>query len=173
METRATVNEDGTLSVPMADLERYIGKDCDISIKIHREGRSKDANAYFHVLCRKMAEIANISLLEMKNRLLADYGQADTDFGQIKMRYGVDWTKQEIHLSPTGDYDGEYAYYELIRGSHTYNTEEMSKLIDRTVVEANLMGVETLPPDEIKRMEVAWQAQGKAQETKEPNRKGS
>ena len=41
-------------------------------------------------------------------------------------------------------------------GSHTYDTEEMSRLIDGVVTECRELGIETLPPDELKRMKEQW-----------------
>ena len=69
---------------------------------------------------------------------------------------------ETYHLAPTSQVrignDGiEYRTYKMIRGSHTYNTEEMSHLIDGIVSEAKELGIETLPPDEIERMMSTWQ----------------
>jgi 16S rRNA U1498 N3-methylase RsmE len=44
----------------------------------------------------------------------------------------------------------------VMRGSHTYNTAEMSRLIDATVEEAKELGVETLTPDQLERMKASW-----------------
>lgn len=43
-----------------------------------------------------------------------------------------------------------------MRGSHTYNTAEMSKLIDGTVSEAKELGIETMTPDQIEEMKQKW-----------------
>lgn len=43
-----------------------------------------------------------------------------------------------------------------MRGSHTYDTKEMSRLIDGTVEEAKELGIETLTPDQVERMKQAW-----------------
>ena len=50
----------------------------------------------------------------------------------------------------------EFTHYAVIRGSHTYNTKEMSILIDGTVDEAKGLGIETIPPDELKLMLSKW-----------------
>lgn len=40
----------------------------------------------------------------------------------------------------------------MLRGSSTYDTDEMSKLINGLVSECQEMGIETLPPQELERM---------------------
>ena len=47
-----------------------------LSVKIvqYREKRSLDANAYFHVLVGKIADITGQSNIYMKNRLISEYG---------------------------------------------------------------------------------------------------
>ena len=44
----------------------------------------------------------------------------------------------------------------VMRGSHTYDTKEMSELIKGTVEEAKELGIETATPQEIKEMEERW-----------------
>lgn len=44
--------------------------------------------------------------------------------------------------------------YEVVRGSHTYTSEEMSVLISGTIAEAKeIGGIEVLPPEEVKRLQ--------------------
>lgn len=49
-----------------------------------------------------------------------------------------------------------YRTYALLRGSHTFNREEMSRLIDTAVEGAKALGIETMTPDELKRMMEAY-----------------
>ena len=68
--------------------------------------------------------------------------------------------REDIHVKPIGrEYsDGcEWVRFAFMRGSHTYNTAEMSRLIDGTVAEAKQLGIETLPPSELERMKAAWE----------------
>ena len=43
-----------------------------------------------------------------------------------------------------------------MRGSHTFDSAEMSRLITATVDEAKELGIETMTPDEIARMNALW-----------------
>ena len=68
---------------------------------------------------------------------------------------------EEIHMKfmKQGD-DGAY-WYKVYRGSHTYDTSEMSKLLEGTVWEAKAQGIETKTPEELHRLEMLWREKGK------------
>jgi hypothetical protein len=44
----------------------------------------------------------------------------------------------------------------LYKGSHLYDTKEMSRLIDYIVEEAKDLGIETMTPDDVARMKASW-----------------
>lgn len=130
---------------------------CDIK----REKRSLSANAFFHVLCQKVAEKTSQSLTEVKNQMIADFGQIDTEIGSIILRDDIEWRKLEIHLHPTThtkilDNGKMYRVYYVMRGSHTYDTREMSRLIEGIVQEAKQQDIETLTPRELEQMLGRW-----------------
>ena len=149
------------------DPEELRGCDVDIKATKHRDKRSLTANAYFHVLVDKISKKIGISATEAKNSLISDYGQL-----QYQESGAIDWAAKpegfnylkctETHYRPSGEHvcslDGsrQFEIYWVMRGSHTYNTEEMSKLIDGTVSEAKELGIETLTPAEQERMLNAW-----------------
>lgn len=147
-------------SVP-TDLEDLQGKDLDVVAKIHREKRSLNANAYFHVLSGKIAEKAGTSLNHEKNRLIREYGQYEVIDGMIptltaKEKYEDKMLDMEgVHLKVV-ERPGIVVKMAVMRGSHTYNTAEMSRLIDATVEEAKELGIETMTPEAIRRMMDAW-----------------
>ena len=65
------------------------------------------------------------------------------------------------HLKPTqktlSKGDSLFRWYYQIKGSSEYNTAEMSRLIDGIVSECKELGIETLPPEELKRMMEGYQ----------------
>lgn len=131
-------------------------------LKEHKEKRSLNANAYFHVLVEKIAEKMLLSHTEVHNRMIADYGYADPDVGTIILKDEIPWERLQIHLRPTTatrmmDNGKLYRVYYVMRGSHTYNTAEMSRLISGTVEEAKALDIETMSPDNLKRMVQAWE----------------
>ncbi|HWT75322.1 MAG TPA: hypothetical protein VN258_11495 [Mobilitalea sp.] len=143
-------------------------KDCEklrIKVDKYREKRSLDANAYFHLLNGKIAEALHISQDRCKNILLSRYGQLEYIDGKIptyliKSQYDNEiMERSDIHFKPIGHEvlnDEDYTKYAVIRGSHTYDTKEMSVLIDRTVEDAKELGINTVSPDEIRMMMERW-----------------
>lgn len=148
-------------------IQKYMDKPgLDIEIKIHRERRSRNANAYFHVLSGEIAEALTISKAKSKNMLICKYGQPQLLPDGSMMVYKTNapeefmWEQESIHCIPVkyGKENGnDITFYKVYRGSHTYNTYEMSKLIDGTVADAKELGIETMTPAELERMLKAWQ----------------
>jgi len=127
----------------------------------NQKQRSLNANAYFHKLVALIAEKLGNSNAYQKNLLIRRYGQYEYIDGQIptvqiKSVYDSAMDQREdIHFNPIG-INGEFTKYAIMRGSHTYDVKEMSRLIDGTVSEAKELGIETLTNDEIRRLEEAW-----------------
>lgn len=140
-------------------------KDYTIIIKRFRQTRSLDANSYFHVLCGKIAEKIGSSKIEVKNRMIALYGQPyliDGKLDYIIVRDDKPVEKfAEIHLQPTAqtkELNG-ILYRVYINMRHTgkndfddgYDSKEFSLLIDGIVSEAREIGLteaEIMSPNE-------------------------
>lgn len=143
-------------------------KEFDLSIKRHRQKRSLDANAYFHVLVGKIANKMEISKAEVKNKMLSLYGQLDTDENGksifMIVRDDVEVEKwNEIHLWPTSQtriLNGcTYRVYAVIKGSHLLNSKEMYLLIKGTISEARDAGLseaEIMSPKEKEMLEKVY-----------------
>lgn len=133
----------------------------DITAKVHREKRSLNANNFFHVLAGKIAEKVGTTLTHEKNRLIRDYGQYEMiddliPTVTVKAQYEDRMLDLEaVHLK-TIERHGETIRMAFLRGSHTYNTAEMARLIDGAVSDAKDLGIETMPPNEIERMKALW-----------------
>lgn len=133
--------------------------------KEHRK-RSLDSNAYFHVLCDKLRQKLGISMARCKNHLIADYGQI-LYLGDEPMIYKTNAPEdymmelETLHtkcVKATTENGRDVFFYRVYRGSHEYNTEEMSRLINGTVEECKAQGIETATPDEIARMQALWES---------------
>ena len=130
-----------------------------------KKHRSLDSNAYFHLLVDKLRQKLNISFACCKNHLIASYGQIQyiNDEQLIyKTNAPVEYMQEQesIHSSciKIVEENGHNVYfYRLYRGSHTYDTSEMSKLINGTVEECKAQGIETATPKQIEEMQRLWQ----------------
>ena len=134
-------------------LQTFSGKEIDIRLKQHREKRSLDANAYYWCLLTKLARIHGWSNAEAHNRMLRDYGQYEQVEGQLIAvpLPDTDQTEREVlskmeyHLALSPKVTimkGETKrVYLLLRGSSTYNTEEMARLISGLIEECRYSGI--------------------------------
>ena len=128
--------------------------------------RSLTANAYFHTLVQQLAQAQNppISLAACKNMMIAAYGQPEyIDGQQAVIKSNVPAEKmQEVEylhtaLVKVSEENGKEVYfYRIYRGSHTYNSAEMQKLIAGTVQECDNVGIETATPAEVQKMIEVW-----------------
>lgn len=144
------------------EYDRLKDKDIRMELKEYREKRSLNANNYFHKLVSMIADATNTSHTEVHNHLISEYGCMDEDIKNIIMDDEIPYQQLDtIHLRPTSatkvlDNGKLYRVYIVMRGSHTYDTKEMARLIDGTVSEAKELGIETLPPDELEKMKSMW-----------------
>lgn len=132
---------------------------CNIDIKKHREKRSLNANAYCWCLIEKIAEKMGKSKEEIYRRMLEDYGTIATDDNGRKvifsLRADIDVSKYFKYFKFLGDSkDGQYKHYYVIKGSSEYDTEEMKRFIDGIVQDCQMLGIETMTPDEIAKLKI-------------------
>ena len=144
-------------------IEGLDGQNLKIKVTKSTNPRSLNANAYFHVLCDKLRQKLGVSMAAMKNELITSYGQIDylEDGKAIIYKTNAPPERvqelEEAHMKfmHQGD-DGAY-WYKVYRGSHTYDSKEMSILIDGTISEAKEQGIETKTPEEIARLLSLWE----------------
>lgn len=149
-----TVNEAGAIN------EVNNIKDCEkLSIKAvkYRNRRSLDANAYMWVLLQKMADKLHRDKWGIYLEMLGRYGV----FTHIIVKPHIvekvknEWrTVKELGEVCVNGTTG--IQLQCYFGSSTYDTKEMSVLIDGVVSEARELGIETLPPEELERMKAQW-----------------
>lgn len=137
------------------------GKDYDVEIKEHREKRSLDANAYFWVLADRLAEKTQIPKTDIYRSYIREIGGNNEtvcipDKGVDKLRRewernGDGWLTSTMPSKLPGC-TNVVLYY----GSSTYDTAQMSRLIDMAVQDCAEQGIETLPPDKLAGMMEEW-----------------
>lgn len=134
-----------------------------------KEKRSLNANSYYWVLIGKLAEKLRISTARLHNTYLRDCGYVERIGEELATVFVPDTDEAETailesstyHLYPTSytqqGKNGTMRCYALLRGSHTFNRVEMSRLIDLAVSDAKEQGIDTLTPEQYQRMMDAWE----------------
>lgn len=130
----------------------------------HKEIRGLNANAYYWVLCEKIAIKSGVKKAVVHNNNLralqlcvwvggrpALVALPDTDEAE---KWALE--NDEYHYAPTKQKEvvlGQTKrWYCVLRGSKTFNTEEFSCLIDLAIQDAEALGIETITPAEKQKM---------------------
>lgn len=153
---------------PTGKILNYIGKklagnkEAILKVDEYRPKRSLDANAYLWVLCGKIAELAGNTKEEVYQKCVNEAGQYEIvpiKREDIK-KYKRMWESQGIGYMTEvlGECKRTKGYMNVIRyyGSSTYDSKQMSVLIDNVVQECEELGIETMPPEELKSLCEAW-----------------
>lgn len=130
-------------------------------LKETRRKRSLDANAYFWTLCGKLSAAVGEPPETIYRQYIKDIGdnftivpvlnEAKTRYMKIWSSHGIGWVCEDLGPSFDG-YSNIISYY----GSSTYDTRQMSRLIELAVQDCREQGIETLTPDELALMNVRW-----------------
>lgn len=132
----------------------------DVEAKKHRNKRSNDANAYAWVLLGELQNVLNIPKEEIYRDLIRNIGsyeivpvknEAVEKFRQAWNKNGLGWITETMKSKLEG-FTNVVTYY----GSSTYNTKEMSRLIELLVEECKQFGIETKPQAEIDSLLRSW-----------------
>ena len=138
----------------------------DLTLHKDKRKRSLDSNAYFHVLCDQLRQKLGISMARCKNHLISEYGQIFYLDDGSPMIYKSNapeefMIEQEtIHskcVKIVRENDKDVYFYRIYRGSHTYDTSEMSQLIKGTIMECEQQGIQTATPEELAHMAMLWE----------------
>lgn len=131
-------------------------KPLSLEIKQYREQRSLDANAYFHVLVSKIAEMDYQSIDDVKRQLVCDYGTV-AFIARIPATANLDEIYKYSRLigESKGTKEPCNDWY-IFKPTHTLDTKEMSRLIEGTVQEAQQLGIETRTPEQLQELLSLW-----------------
>lgn len=126
-------------------------------IKEYHKKRSLNSNSYCWALIGKIADVLRTSKEEIYIQMLEDYGQSiliPLEEGKKPdgyFKYYKYITKSELN--------GKKAdWYKVFKGSSNYDSKEMAILIDGIIYEAQELGIETIPPDEVEKLKRMWGA---------------
>lgn len=147
--------------VNLAEIEEL--KDCDIrcTIKRYRNKRSNDANAYFWVLANKLAAKLKVPKQDIYRQYIKDIGdnydlvcvpnESVERLTRGWSEHGLGWVTETTGSEYEG-YTNVFLYY----GSSTYDTAQMSRLIDLVVFDCKQQNISVLTPEEIEMLKSRW-----------------
>lgn len=150
------------------NLEDIDNKLLELTVEEYKDKRSLQANRYFWELCSKMANKLGVNketvyLMELKGTGLYEpvavvreaiamlqpfYRLVEVDHTYSATVEGADGESKTIEMAEVHCY----------KGSHEYNREEMSALINLTVNDAQDLGIETWNQEEIDYYCNLWRA---------------
>ena len=149
-------------------LQEIGSDDAEISVKRYREKRSLDANAYMWVLLARLSEKLSEDKPITREQLYKDYIRQSNNFTYMLVKYEkaeeiANWLEKTdtfrvveiIGRVKVGDQIS--AQLRCFWGSSTYDTKQMSQLIDKIVEDCKEQGIETRPQEEIERMLKIWE----------------
>lgn len=154
--------------------DKFRGKLVNLEIKLWRPRRSGAANRYLWVLVDKIAK---------ETRQVKDdvYREAVKEIGGVSEvlrckdeavdRFCKQWATQglgwQTEVIPLGDGTSDIIVY---YGSSTFDTEQMTQLIDNMIFEARSLGIDTDTPD----AQAYWESveEEARKREREPNPKG-
>ena len=128
-----------------------------VDVKKHHRKRSLNANAYAWVLIDKLAQKLGLRKEDVYRAAIRDIGgvsnivtMPSTAVEAFRLGWstnGIGWQTEVVGK----DTDG-CATVIIYYGSSTYNTQQMSQLIDILIEECKEQGIETMTPEELERL---------------------
>lgn len=138
-------------------------KEHDLLLKKRTRKRSLDANAYFWTLVGKLAAKLKLKPDDVYRQYVPDVGD-NYEIVPIKKEHIEDWNRMWCsgHIGRLTDDLGEcrnipgYHYIRCYFGQSDYDTAQMSRLIEMVVDDCKAQGIETMTPDELRRLVSQW-----------------
>lgn len=127
-----------------------------VSVKKWREKRSLSQNSYLWVLIGDIGKKLTIPKEDVYKSYIRDYGQ----FEMIELpseavkRFSTEWSKKGIGWFVDVISNGERAQIAAYYGSSSYDTSEMSKVLDAVIRDCEEMGIPTLTEEQIKNLPI-------------------
>lgn len=138
------------------------GKDYKVVITQHRKKRSLDANAYAWVLIDKLAAKLDRTKADIYRQYIREIGGVSETVCVLEKaaeklmdgwaKNGIGWQSDTIPSKIDGCVN-----VILYFGSSTYDSAQMSRLIDMIVQDCKEQGIETMTPQELDAVKERWQ----------------
>lgn len=130
-------------------------KNKKFEIKEYHKKRSLNANAYAWALIGKIADVLRSSKDEIYLEMLKKYGQSEivSVLSDINVTGYFKYFEEIATVKLQGK---NFTHYKVFKGTSEYNTAEMAVFIDGVISEADELGIDTLPPNEIEKIKSLW-----------------
>ena len=165
-----TMNRDGTQNITVTvagdfrqSFDELRDKLLDVDLKPHRQKRSLDANGYMWVLVDKIAQALKADKLEIYRDAIRHIGgvsepvcvrdKAVQPLRESWEARGLGWITDTMPSKIDGC-TTVILYY----GSSTYDSKQMSGLIDHLIQDAKALGIETDTPEKLAQLQAEWEA---------------
>lgn len=150
----------------LASVEQIdVNKDYTVKIEPVKRKRSLDANAYcwslLGALAKELSKESPTTKESLYRKYVKDYGvyeivpiREDAADRWIKNweQNGLGWVCERLGKSKIPNYENIVCYF----GSSTYDSKEMSRLLDAIIEDCKAQGIETMTPNEIERLKQTW-----------------
>lgn len=153
-----------TFAVPRGfadDIHALVGLEVSVEVKKWREKRSLSANALMWCICEELAQALNITKEQVYRMAIKDVGDyeplpirddAVDAFCANWAKGGIGWFAETTDKSKTPGYTLVFAYF----GSSTYDTKQMSRLVDWLIDEAQQIGITLKAGPELEQKAREW-----------------
>lgn len=150
------------LGKAMALVRKHKDRLYELTVKEYRRKRSLDANAYAWVLIHKLAEAMRLTPEEVYLQQIPNVGDNVTplcvrekDVERVKRAWqgnGLGWPVKDLGPSQVRGCRNLMAYH----GSSTYDTAQMSRLIDNLVQDCKALDIETMTEEQLALLKEEW-----------------
>ena len=150
------------LGKAMALVRKHKDKLYNLEVKEYRQKRSLDANAYAWVLIHKLAAAMHLTPEEVYLQEVLNVGDNFTpmcvrekDVERLKKIWqanGLGWPVKDLGPSQVPGCRNLMGYH----GSSTYDTVQMSRLIDNLVQDCKALDIETLSEEKLSLLKEGW-----------------
>lgn len=145
----------GILFATTADTKPLeVGKTYYLTIEDLNEKRSLNQNSLYWSVVGRISKALKLTVAEIHNRILVDcripWLDSEGEAQGICMKDDDSWLQRmDIHLAPTSQVEERkgkfYRWFLLLLPSHLMSKEEMGRLLDRAIEEAERIGIHTEP----------------------------
>ena len=131
-----------------------------LKVEKKRKKRSLNANSYYWVLLNELARVLNTSDDELHTEMIKRYGTLAVDKDGNKMIIPVEskidflsFYKYAVVIGKGTVNGKEFTHYKCLKGSSEMDTKEFSILLDGLISECKEVGVQTLTPQELEKLQ--------------------